>query len=165
MFFVKKTATKMNWFSWGYRLLAIIIVIIAVNVFRNGWAGPLLWPRTPVVGIIADVIVLLGLIVAIWARITLGRNWSGNVVLKEDHELITNGPYAYVRHPIYSGILLFVLGFAIYYGRIGGFVVLVLFAAGAWYKAHQEEKLMIQHFGEKYLEYKKKVKGLVPWVW
>ena len=164
MFFVKKTVAKKNWFSWGYRVLAIIIVIAASTLFRHGYAGALLWPRTATVGIIADVITLAGLLVALWARTTLGKNWSGNVVLKEDHELITSGPYAYVRHPIYSGILLFVLGFVVYYGHIGGFVFFIMFIAGAWYKAHQEENLMTSHFGEKYIEYKKRVKGLIPLV-
>ncbi len=163
-FSVKKTVEKKNWFSWIYRLLAIIIMAVAITLFVKGFGGPILWPRNMFMSALAEIVTLAGLVLAIWARRTLGKNWSANVVLKEDHELVTTGPYTYVRHPIYSAILLFVLGAAIHYRHVGGFILFIMFFAGAWYKAHQEEKLMTAHFGEKYLEYKKNVKGLVPWV-
>jgi len=164
MFSSKKTVQKTSWFSWTYRILAIFIFIGAIWLFKNGFGGPLLWPRTLAIGLLADVVTMSALILSIWARITLGRNWSGNVVLKENHELIMSGPYAYVRHPIYSSLILFVLGIVIYYGRLGGIIFLVLFIAGAWFKAYKEEKLLTSHFGEKYLAYKKMVKGLIPWI-
>ena len=62
------------------------------------------------IGSVADILTGAGLIVALWARTILGTNWSSNVVLKEQHELIERGPYRFVRHPIYTGVLLMVLG-------------------------------------------------------
>ncbi len=123
-----------------------------------------LWPHSLTTGLIADIITLLGLMVMIRARIALGKNWSANVVFKENHELITSGPYAYVRHPIYSGLLLMVLGAIIYSGSLAGVLLFVLFFFGAYYKGRKEEKLLSIYFAEKYTEYKKKVRALIPFI-
>lgn len=63
------------------------------------------------------LMVICGLAFAVWARIHLGRNWSGTVTVKEDHELIRSGPYGIVRHPIYTGLLLAIAGTAIVFGE------------------------------------------------
>lgn len=104
------------------------------------------------------------MLVMIWARVALGKNWSANVVLKENHELITGGPYSYVRHPIYSGLLLMILGLAIYLGSLFGFLIFIIFFFGARYKAFKEEKLLLKYFPERYPDYKKQVSALVPFV-
>ena len=77
---------------------------------RSLGPGPLLWPHNLTTGVIADVVTFLGLLLTLWARVVLGGNWSSGVAFKEQHELIERGPYAYVRHPIYSGVLLMFLG-------------------------------------------------------
>lgn len=100
----------------------------------------------------------------IWSRSTLGSNWSANVVFKEDHELVTHGPYAYARHPIYSGLLLMVLGVAIYAGNSMWFSLFTLFFIGAYYKAHKEERLLTMHFPEEYPVYVKRVRAIIPFV-
>ncbi|MCX6717893.1 MAG: isoprenylcysteine carboxylmethyltransferase family protein [Candidatus Taylorbacteria bacterium] len=74
------------------------------------------------------------------------------------------GPYKYVRHPIYSGIILVILGIAIYLGNIAGLLLFLAFFFGAYYKAIKEEKLLLKHFSEKYIEYKKHVRVLIPFV-
>src|SRR5260221_8388257 len=109
------------------RLLYIGLTIVAVTLLKGGFLKfhfdrPVL-PHTLATGILADLLVLLGLWIAIWARVTLGGNWSSRVTLKEGHELIQRGPYRLIRHPIYSGLLLMVLGTAILVGRTGGFFV------------------------------------------
>jgi len=105
-----------------------------------------------------------GIAFAVWARFVLGRNWSSQVTLKREHELIRRGPYRLVRHPIYSGILLALLGTAIYVGEFRGLISFALFVIGWRLKARMEEALMMEHFGEKYREYQREVKALIPFV-
>src|SRR5438093_4524103 len=141
-----------------------ISVVIAVFVLLMGWrgrslaAGPRLWSHTLTTGVIADVLTFSGLLLTLRARVVLGGNWSSGVAFKEQHELIERGPYAYVRHPIYSGVLVMFLGLAIFRGTVTGFIFLVIIFLGLWLKAVQEEKLLTRHFREEYPQYRKRVK-------
>jgi protein-S-isoprenylcysteine O-methyltransferase Ste14 len=108
------------------------------------------------------VLTSLGLAFAIWARLTIGRNWSGTVTIKEDHQLIQRGPYRIVRHPIYFGILLALLGTALGYGRILGLIAVPIAFLGFWRKAQTEEQFMMAQFGAQYLQYRREVKGFIP---
>ena len=83
-------------------------------------------------------------------------------VLKENHELIERGPYAYVRHPIYSGALLLVLGSAVLFGRLVNFEILGLLLIAFVFKSQQEEALLTKRFPEAYPEYKTRVKAFIP---
>jgi protein-S-isoprenylcysteine O-methyltransferase Ste14 len=94
----------------------------------------------------------------------LAGNWSYDVVLKEDHEVIERGPYAYVRHPIYSGVLLMVLGSAVISGRCSAFIVLAVLFIGFWFKSLEEERLLTDHFPVEYKKYKQRVKAFIPFV-
>jgi protein-S-isoprenylcysteine O-methyltransferase Ste14 len=89
---------------------------------------------------------------------------SGRVTIKEQHELIQNGPYAIVRHPIYSGFLLAILGTAIVHGELRGLLALPVAVVGWTLKLRLEESFMAQQFGTAYLDYKRRVKALVPFV-
>lgn len=165
-FAVKRTVERRG---WGWRVVAVAMVLAAVALVGRGgglsaYAGAVLWPSTLAVGLVADAIVLAGLVVTLWARAVLGENWSASPAIKEKHELIERGPYAYVRHPIYSGVLLMALGTTILYGRVGGFAVLVALFIGLWFKALPEERLLTQHFPEAYSKYKTRVKALIPFV-
>jgi len=126
-FFTKRTIARGG---QGWRMAVLIIALVAFVLsprIRNPLdASRVLWPQTLAVGIIADIVTVLGLIVVLWARVTLGGNWSAWVVLKENHELIERGPYAYVRHPMYYGSLLMMLGWAILYGRVTGFALWII---------------------------------------
>jgi protein-S-isoprenylcysteine O-methyltransferase Ste14 len=113
---------------------------------------------------IAAIVCICGLILAIWARRTLAGNWSSSVTFKQGHELIRSGPYRFVRHPIYSGILLMLLGLVIQIGRLHGLLGFAVMFVGFWIKLKQEEQLMLQHFPDQYPLYCKEVKALVPWV-
>ncbi len=145
--------------------LWIICAAAALLAARRGWfsAPRSVLPHTLPVGVAADAIVLLGLAIAVWARSVLGGNWSSRVTLKENHELIQRGPYRLVRHPIYSGILLMVLGTAVLAGSLGAFLALFLCFGGLWIKLRQEEKLLSKHFPE-YAQYQARTKALVPFL-
>ncbi len=106
----------------------------------------------------------MGIAFAIWARATLGRNWSGMVEVKQAHKLIVAGPYRIVRHPIYSGILLALLGTALGIGELKSFVALPLFFTAWLTKSRHEEEFMRQQFGNDYAAYQSKVKALIPGV-
>ena len=166
-FSVKRTAQKRDWRSWGWRfpILAGVLLLILLNqgVFPK-FAGVILWHSSLVIGLIADLITFTGFIVVLWARKTLAGNWSSDVVIKEDHELIERGPYAYVRHPIYSGLLLMVLGAAIISGLVGAFVMLAILFFAFWFKASQEEQLLTKHFPDAYPNYKARVKAFIPFI-
>jgi protein-S-isoprenylcysteine O-methyltransferase Ste14 len=119
---------------------------------------------TPMISFCADMIVLAGLVISIWARIELGRNWNLNPSIQEDHELIERGPYVYVRHPMYSGLILMLLGAVIWYGNWVGGTVFIVCLIGTWLKLRQEERLLTEHFGKSYLRYKERVKALIPFL-
>ena len=150
----------------GYRLVAVLVVIALVEVGRLLHVHPQsrLWQSSLALGIVGDCLVLAGAAFTVWARVTLGRNWSAEVTFKQDHELIESGPYALVRHPIYTGLILMALGTAITYGRAIGFVLLLALCGGLWWKATQEERIMSRHFPEAYAGYKARVRAIVPFV-
>jgi protein-S-isoprenylcysteine O-methyltransferase Ste14 len=101
---------------------------------------------------------------AIWARATLGSNWSSMVTIKQDHELILRGPYAVVRHPIYSGFLLALTGTAIAVGEIRAFIGLGLAFIGFLLKSAAEEQFMREKFSTDYAQYCQRVRRLIPFV-
>jgi protein-S-isoprenylcysteine O-methyltransferase Ste14 len=109
-------------------------------------------------------VTLAGLALAVAARMWLGRNWSGTVTLKKDHELIRTGPYAYVRHPIYTGLLLALIGTAIAIGQWQALVGVALVALALVRKMTVEERFMRDQFGEAYARYRARVRALVPFV-
>jgi len=109
-------------------------------------------------------LVVLGLGFAAWARLHLADNWSGPVTLRRDHELIRTGPYRFVRHPIYTGVLFAILGTACATGAPRGFLAFALVFAALWYKSRVEERLMAETFGDAYRSYRAEVRGLIPFV-
>jgi len=100
----------------------------------------------------------------VWARVHLGGNWSGIVTLKEDHELVRRGPYRWVRHPIYSGLLLAIAGSAVVRGEWRGFLALAIAFAALWRKLKLEERWLGETFGEQYAAYRRRVSALIPFV-
>lgn len=110
------------------------------------------------------VVAVAGLLFALWAREQLGRNWSRSVTLKQDHELITSGPYAVVRHPIYTGILTGFFGSAIAQGQIRSLIAFLLVSFVLYAKLRLEEQWMRSHFGDIYQAYAQRVAALVPFV-
>ena len=105
-----------------------------------------------------------GLLFTVWARTHLGRNWSGTITLKENHELVTSGPYRFVRHPIYTGLLLAFIGSALARGEWSGLVAVALAFASFWRKLLLEEQWMREQFGIAYDDYRRRVAALVPFI-
>ena len=105
-----------------------------------------------------------GLLFGVWARCHLGRNWSQPVTIKEGHELITSGPSALVRHPIYSGLLLAFVGSAVARGEWRGLLAVALVFGALWNKLRLEEKWMRAEFGESYEAYSRRAAALVPYI-
>lgn len=150
---------------------------IAVWIVWLGWwllfsrglgKEPLSWqvvPPTSVAAYTGLVLTIPGLAFAVWARWCIGRNWSPLIHVKQDHELMRNGAYGSVRHPIYAGLMLSTLGTAIAYGRLGGFIGFLLVVAAWGYKAGLEESAMLEQFGNQYEQYRGNVKGFIPFVW
>jgi protein-S-isoprenylcysteine O-methyltransferase Ste14 len=129
-----------------------------------GFTGWRFVPMSPVIGAAGVVVCACGVGFAIWARRTLGRNWSGVVTVKENHELITNGPYRFVRHPIYTGMLLAVLGTVIVVGEVRALVALALFFLAFLGKMRQEERFMESEFPDAYPKYRRRVRALIPYL-
>ena len=106
-----------------------------------------------------------GLLFSVWARLHIGKNWSSDVTVKVDHELITTGPYALVRHPIYTGLLIGFLGSAVARGELRGILAFALVVIALWIKLRLEETWMREHFGAAYAGYSaQRVKALVPYI-
>lgn len=130
--------------------------------------GPLAWrflPDAPATAYTGLEITVAGLAFAVWARLSLGRNWSALPELKSDHQLSRSGPYGIVRHPIYSGFMLATVGTAIAFGEVGGLVSCALVILAWGYKARLEEAFLSQQFGPAYDQYRREVKALIPLVW
>ena len=130
--------------------------------------GPLAWrfiARSAAIDYAGLILTVMGIAFAIWARVHLGRNWSGTVTIKQDHRLIRTGPYAIVRHPIYAGLVLAMLGTAFATGEVGGLVAVGLALIAMILKFRLEEGFMKEQFGSEYEQYKKNVKALIPFVW
>ena len=162
-FFVKRTVERSM--GWARLLVIAIGIMLFGTIFRFGAMWRPLWARTAWTGALGALLTAAGLAVAVWARLVLGRNWSGTITFKENHELIMRGPYAHVRHPIYSGLLLMLLGTAVESARPRAFVMLALAFVVLAIKARFEEELMIRHFPDAYLQYRRRVKALIPGVW
>ncbi len=163
-FHTKRTVERAGFL--GYRLVGIVLAMVLLIVARltDVNLNTRLWHPTLALGVVCDCIVLCGAAFTVWARITLGRNWSAEVTFKQDHELIESGPYALARHPIYTGLIAMGVGTAVDDGRVVAFGVLVAICGALWWKAREEEGVMRRHFPAAYAEYKARVHAIIPFV-
>lgn len=145
-----------------------VIVAFFLLFGRSIWPHWLRWrffPESDTVLVwLGLALTLAGIGFALWARLSIGQNWSSTITIKEQHELIQTGPYRLVRHPIYFGLLLAFLGTAIVHGEVRGLIGFPLALMGWGFKLRMEESFMVQQFGNVYLDYKERVKALVPFV-
>jgi len=142
--------------------LTVSAFIIYVPIF--GWLVKELYSVNIWINILGIILCGVGVFFMVWARHILGKNWSGKVMIQKEHSLIKEGPYSLVRHPQYFGFLLALLGTALILGQIFGFVWYLFLAFGLIVKSKQEEKILANEFPEEYLEYKQKVKMIVPFI-
>ena len=156
--------------DWVLRLaVTVLIVILAVRLGgRAGSSGAVflrgIFTLPLALGWAAAAFTAIGIGFAIWARVSLGRNWSPRPAVKEHHELVTTGPYAYVRHPIYAGLMLATLGTALI-GTIFGIVMFIGISIFFAFRIDKEERLMLELFPTQYPQYQTHTKRLVPFVW
>jgi len=162
---VKPTAEQQSVLSGiAYRTPLIIGVLFIVNRRLFGsWDRPLAADANRLESLGAALCVL-GLLGAIWSRRTLAGNWSSRVTFKEGHELIETGPYGFVRHPIYTSLLLMLLGTVVGGNSLVAWFGLPFYLLGFWIKLKQEEQLLTRHFPDTYPAYKKRVKALIPFI-
>jgi protein-S-isoprenylcysteine O-methyltransferase Ste14 len=148
------------------RALAFLVVIVLLSTTRIPlpWLYRQLWPSGIWPFWIGAAVTVAGLLFAVWARQHLGTNWSHAVTVKQGHELITTGPYALVRHPIYTGILTGFLGTAIALSQVRGVIGFVLIFAVLWAKLRMEEEWMRSQFGETYATYAHQTAALLPYL-
>ena len=161
----KRAKERQSWVGRAVTVGFVVVTFLLLAGVINVWGlNTPIWQGTPVLRIIGDVVTVAGLVTAAWARLSLGGNWSATITFKEGHELVERGPYRFVRHPMYSGVLLMILGTAVVAGRISGFVALVIFFLAVWQKLRQEEALLMKHFPDAYRQYMSRTKALVPFL-
>jgi protein-S-isoprenylcysteine O-methyltransferase Ste14 len=153
--------------SFGSRLRYGAPVVLAFYLlfsesFPFRWLELRFIPHHIFIEILAVTLTALGIALAIWARFYIGENWSSAVTIKVGHQLIRTGPYALVRHPIYSGLLLAMIGTALARREPRGLLAFVLLWLGFWIKSRMEEGFMRKTFGPEYEEYSKSTGALLP---
>jgi protein-S-isoprenylcysteine O-methyltransferase Ste14 len=153
-------------FKW-YRPIRLVILaaVFALLFWKATAVGPLgkrFVPEIPAAGIAGVAATLCGLFIASWSRIALGRYWSDKVILQTEHQLIRTGPYSYMRHPLYSGVLLAVLGTAVVLGEIRGLVSFTVLLINYMIKAKREERILAERFGAEFNHHIERTGFLLP---
>jgi protein-S-isoprenylcysteine O-methyltransferase Ste14 len=153
--------------SLGSRLLHVIPLWIAVALLWLDrvpvpFLNERIYPWSPWEFWLAALITAAGLGFTVWARLHIGRNWSGLVTVKQSHELVTTGPYSMVRHPIYTGLLVAFVGSAMARGEWRGALAVAIAWVALWRKLQLEERWMLESFGEQYAAYRQRVPALIP---
>ena len=145
--------------------LLIAGVLLGMRTIPDGgWLFERFLPRTASGFWIGALLTAVGLGFSAWARVHIGRNWSATVTVKQQHELIRSGPYAIVRHPIYSGILLAFIGSALARGQWRGVLALAIVIVALWRKLRLEERWMSETFGDEYQRYRARTAALIPFL-
>jgi protein-S-isoprenylcysteine O-methyltransferase Ste14 len=156
--------------SIGSRLFQVGLIFIGAMIFNlnrwfvSDWLTTRIIPRESPFILGGAIVTLAGMLFCAWARAILGTNWSAAVTVKQNHELVRRGPYQIVRHPIYTGFLIALLGTAFVDGFMGCFVGILVIGFGFWLKSQTEEQFMVQQFGAQYLNYRQQVRALIPFV-
>jgi protein-S-isoprenylcysteine O-methyltransferase Ste14 len=155
--------------SSAERLRYMVVIVVAWYLLFRGHRLPYpfnvhLIPQTDALLVVSSLLCVCRLAFCLWARAILGRNWSGTVTLKENHELIVRGPYRLVRHPIYTDLVAMLLATAIQQGHVAGMLGVILAFVSFWIKSTYEEQLMTRQFPEQYAAYRDHVKRIIPFI-
>ncbi|MGA7915210.1 MAG: isoprenylcysteine carboxylmethyltransferase family protein [Candidatus Acidiferrales bacterium] len=142
--------------------LAVGFFLIYGGAFRFGVLSRRFLPDELWVAWAGAVLTFLGVLFAIWARFTIGKEWSAEVQIKEGHQLIRSGPYAHIRHPIYTGLLLALCGTAVAIGEYRAIVGVALFLFGFIRKAKKEERFLAGEFGPAFDEHRRHTGFFLP---
>lgn len=162
---VKAVARTESWQSrLAYSAPLWLAGVLLVNPHLGGVLSLRFMPFAPWAVVAGALLTAAGLGFAIWARVALGGNWSGEVTVKQDHELVQDGPYALARHPIYTGLSLAFLGTALAIGEWRGVIALALAVGSFVYKLGIEERAMRATFGAAWEAYARRVRALIPFI-
>jgi protein-S-isoprenylcysteine O-methyltransferase Ste14 len=160
-----KPAEKREPFAVRYGVMFLEVVGF-VLLFRHsadiGFLGQRIIPLSLAISVTAVALTWAGIALAIWARRHLGQYWSGRITIKQDHKLIRTGPYACLRHPIYSGLDLAAIGSALAIGRWRCVIGVCIIIGGFWVKAKREEAMLGSHFGWDFEEHRRQTGFLFP---
>jgi protein-S-isoprenylcysteine O-methyltransferase Ste14 len=137
-------------------------VLMFDNHFPMSWLQSNILPANVFPRVLGVALTAFGLAFAVWARFSIGQNWSSAVSIKVEHQLVRTGPYAWVRHPIYSGILLMMIGTAVVVGQVRGVLATLVLWSAFWVKSRMEESFMLKTFGQDYTDYSRSTGALVP---
>jgi protein-S-isoprenylcysteine O-methyltransferase Ste14 len=159
----RKVARTFTVLNTGLLYLGFLLVLLGRSL--PGSLGLLVVPQAIPIDVTGTVIVITGVAFAIWSRQSLRRNWSGEVAIREGQQFIRSGPYSVVRHPIYVGMLLALLGTTLVSSTVGSLLGFVLAIISLWQKAYIEEQFLIVEFGEQYATYQREVKFLIPFIY
>ena len=149
------------------RSLTLVLLILGYslvfsNVAKFGFLGERFMPHTWLLRTTGVVLTWVGIGLAVWARLHLGAYWSARVTIKENHQLIRTGPYARLRHPIYSGLGLAIFGSVLVIDTWGGLLGVLLVGTAYWIKARKEEFMLAAQFGEAFQEHCRRTGFLFP---
>lgn len=145
----------------AFHVLMVNAALLLLFLPITGLTGRFI-PASGVLPIIGLAIQFAGLFFAIWARRHLGRNWSGRISIKVDHELIRSGPYRLIRHPMYTGFITMFAGTALVSGEYHALVGLALGLFAYWRKLRLEEQNLAAVFGSAWTDYRKTSWALLP---
>ncbi len=163
---IRTKETKEREGAWSRLSYTVLTIAAFFGMFTDrialGWLRIVVFPATLAIEIPGVVITLAGIAFAIWARVSIGGNWSSSVTVKVGHQLIRTGPYRWVRHPIYSGMTLAMLGTALERRELRGLLAVVLLYAGFRIKSRIEERAMVGEFGAAYDEYRRGTGAIFP---
>jgi len=148
--------------------IRLVVILVALVYFGPHFPSYLqaraLWPGYSSLMAAGFLLEVLGLGLAVWARYYLGSFWSSAAVLREGHRVVDTGPYRLVRHPIYSGILLALLGTFLMAGSTLWLGILVVVVVIFGWKIRAEERLLTTELGEEYVNYRSRTRRLIPWL-
>jgi protein-S-isoprenylcysteine O-methyltransferase Ste14 len=142
--------------------LGVATLLIFRHPPSDSWRAAQWLPVTSATLAAGLALTLAGLLFSVWARLTLGGNWSATVTIKAEHELVGRGPYRAIRHPIYTGVLMALLGSAVMRGQAGAFVGMAVALGTFWLKARREERFLREEFGASFEEHTRRTGMFLP---
>ena len=160
-----RRTTKKESFAARYGIMFIEVIGFVLLFDQDadvGVLGQRVFHSSRTIAFTGVALIWAGIALALWARWHLGQYWSGRITIKEDHRLIRTGPYARLRHPIYSGLDLAVIGSALAIDQwrcVAGVFVIIL---GFWIKARREEAMLTAQFGTEFQEHRQHTGFLLP---
>jgi len=141
------------------------LLMVAFLSYRRNPILTLRFDIPVAIQLVGAVLNIVGVIIVLCSHLWLGKNWSGRVRIRADHELITSGPFRCIRHPLYLGFFLVIVGITLSLKTVAGIVIWLMAVVVYDIKARQEEKLLTQYFGEKYRRYQARTWRFIPYVY